>query len=192
MGDIGPGGGIVFYVATSAFKCGVDLNATPATNCRNLEAAPTDYQVDGSRGWASWGCQGTTTSATATAIGTGRANTAKILLKCLLNGWRGTPIAAKVANNYSTSKAGAGQWFLPSRDELNELCKYARQTGQVAGGEVLCYGEWPPLLRDGFSDSGYWSSSEQGAYSAYYNFFGGPSTDPTKDGTVNVRPVRAF
>ncbi len=112
VGDTGPGGGIVFYDAVTAQSWG-----------RYLEVAPTDYQVKNVRTAVGWGCSGVSTGAAATAIGAGKANTATILTKCSAAG-----TAADVANKYFTTTTpnapgAAGQWFLPSKDELNELCK---------------------------------------------------------------------
>jgi len=42
VGDAGPGGGIIFYVTTTAFACGPTLFAT----CNYLEAAPSDWFSD--------------------------------------------------------------------------------------------------------------------------------------------------
>ncbi len=194
VGDAGPGGGKVFYVAPKTFTCGKDLNATPAATCKYLEAAPTDYQVNGQGAKVAWGCKGKLTGVTATAIGTGKANTATILEKCIIEG-----IAADVANKYSTNTAVAGQWFLPSKDELIELCKYARQptlvasggTVQAAGGGTACSeGD----LRTGFAADYYWSSSEILADSALSRSFGvGYELYYDKDTAIPyVRPVRAF
>ena len=185
IGDAGPGGGIVFYVAPTAFTCGEDLKAT----CTYLEAAKTDYQVNGLTEVVAWGCPGVYTGATATAIGTGKANTATILKKCTTVG-----IAADVANKYSTSTAGAGQWFLPSKDELNELCKYARNTGQAVGATIRCEnGSTGFVLRSGFAADVYWSSSEYVANSAWYqNFLYGYQSLISKLNFYYVRPVRAF
>ena len=38
VGDAGPGGGIVFYVADEPFRCGPDF----VSNCTFLEAAPVE------------------------------------------------------------------------------------------------------------------------------------------------------
>jgi len=55
---------------------------------------------------------------TATAIGTGMANTNTARDTCASG-------AIQIAADYSN--AAAIDWHLPSRLELNELCKYARQ-----------------------------------------------------------------
>ena len=187
IGDAGPGGGIVFYVA-----------ATPQTWGTYLEAAPTDYQVNGSRAQVGWGCQGTSTGATTTAIGTGKANTATILATC-----RETGIAADVANKYSTTNTAgapgaAGQWFLPSRDELNELCKiYSNgrtDTYAYSAYQNGCTGKLVPT--GGFAAGYYWSSSEDYAYGANVawglDFSNGYQDRNGKHRTFYVRPVRAF
>ena len=158
VGETGPGGGIVFYDAGTAQPWG-----------RYLEAAPTDYQVNGVRASVEWGCRYTSTGANATAIGTGKTNTATILTKCTTAG-----IAADVANKYSTNTAAAGQWFLPSKDELNEMYFNRATIG-------------------GFVADSYWSSSERFAeYSWFQIFLDGPQYGLSKDSTAYVRPVRAF
>jgi hypothetical protein len=50
VGDTGPGGGKIFYVATTPFACG----PTRAATCTYLEAAPNGWNVSGdpSRSWA--------------------------------------------------------------------------------------------------------------------------------------------
>ena len=179
VGETGPGGGTVFYVAAELQTWGT-----------YLEVAPTDYQVDDSRAKVAWGCQDARTTATATAIGTGKANTATILAKCNTAG-----IAADVANKYSTSTAGVGQWFLPSRDELNELCKiYSNgrtDTTQWSAYQNGCTGNTAPT--GGFAAVFYWSSSEVNASSAWGQSFGlGGQNYFSKYATYYVRPVRAF
>ena len=185
VGDTGPGGGEVFYVAPTQQSWG-----------RYLEAAPTDYQVNGSRARVGWGCQGTSTEATATAIGTGKANTDKIRVECTT-----ADIAADVANKYSTtSTAGApgaaGQWFLPSKDELNELCKiYSNGRTDTTAYRTYqngCTGNTSPT--GGFAAAFYWSSSESGVHTAWNQYFNGGGQLFANKGstTLFVRPVRAF
>ena len=179
IGDAGPGGGIVFHVAT-----------TPQTWGTYLEAAPTDYPVNGSRAEVEWGCQMPSTIARATEIGSGKANTDMILAKCKTAG-----IAADVANKYSTNTAGAGQWFLPSIDELNELCKIYSNTRVDNPGIVKlqngCAGSTSPT--GGFAAGLYWSSSESRADYAWDQLFSvGDQAPNFKINPYYVRPVRAF
>jgi hypothetical protein len=98
--------------------------------------------------------------------------------------------AAGVADSYTT--ATASDWFLPSRDELNEVCKYARNTGQAAGAATICSGG---EKRTSFLQNYYWSSSESNATNAWdqdFNHDGSQYIEDAKTGPAGVRPVRAF
>jgi hypothetical protein len=101
--------------------------------------------------------------------------------------------AIKITADYT--KNGKTEWHLPSKYELNELCKYAGQEA-TGGPNVACTAE-SGSLRTGFSADYYWSSSEYSATLAWSQFFGyGNRDDSTAYGTktiaVRVRPVRAF
>ncbi|MES1215634.1 MAG: DUF1566 domain-containing protein [Bacteroidota bacterium] len=101
------------------------------TGLHGLIAAPGD------QGLASWGCLNTTISgADGTAIGTGNQNTLDIIAGCSQAG-----IAAKICADLVLN--GYDDWYLPSKDELNQL-----YINRVAIG--------------GFNDpeQEYWSSSE--------------------------------
>jgi hypothetical protein len=97
--------------------------------------------------------------------------------------------AAGIAWAYEIN--GKTDWHLPSKDELNELCKYARTqtTGDTAVG---CANTG--TLRDGFSADSYWSSSENNLGTAWrQSFLYSTRSDSAKSETsYNVRPVRAF
>ena len=178
IGDTGPGGGKVFY----------DAGATKPWG-RYLEAAPTDYkeEITDERATAQWGCFAVLVPGTSLEIGTGRANT-KIITDKLCIGTDTRPIAASIAKTYNGG--GKTDWFLPSRDELNELCKYAR-TQTTGTSSVICNNSGS--LRDGFADSAYWSSSGYSEYSAWHQYFNtGPRYANFKSLTLYVRPVRAF
>ena len=197
VGDLAPGGGTVFYDA-----------GTPQSWGRYLVAAATDYfAATNSTPYPTevqWGCYNTAdvrssivTGATDTAFGTGRANTGKILAAC-----KETGIAADVARKYSTTNTAgapgaAGQWFLPSRDELNELCKiYSNgrtDTGLYASSQDGCTGSGNPT--GGFSQYFcYWSSSETGGWTAYKQSFywGDYINGAVKYIPCAVRPVRVL
>jgi len=148
IGDTGPCDGIVFYITNGGLN--------------GLEAATAD------QGTAPWGCVGTSIpGAIGTAIGDGAANTAAILTGC-----GDSPIAAELASNYAGG--GCTDWFLPSRDELNQL--YLQRA--VVGG---------------FASTGYWSSSEFGAIHAWLkDFNSGNQGSFSKLGALRVRAVRAF
>jgi len=101
-GDIGPGGGYIFY--DKGFYS-TDGNGT----WRYLEAAPVDQSALMSMLW--WNGSFTTTGATGTAIGTGKTNT-----NAIISSQGAGTYAATACTTYSNN--GYNDWFLPSRDEL--------------------------------------------------------------------------
>jgi hypothetical protein len=119
-------------------------------------------------------------------IGTGYQNTSDIAAQS----GNFAEVSAAVAARAYTGPNNLSDWFLPSRYELNELCKYARNTGQAAGASISCAGG---TLRTGFASSYHWSSSELGATTAGSQYFGsGNQSDGSKSYALYVRPVRAF
>ena len=167
VGDTGPGGGFIFY-----------KDLTRAAGSQYFEVACAGWS-DGTCGGsdltdpiAVWGCllflgyDGPN----GTAKGTGEQNTTEIVTGCPTLG-----IAARRAKNLVLG--GKSDWFLPSKNELNQM--YIRRT--AIGG---------------FSTDYYWSSSEYGDYSAWnQSFNNGFQNYSTKYGAFYafyVRPVRAF
>jgi len=102
-----------------------------------------------------------------------------------------TPEAAAAVHALEyVADGGTDDWFLPSADELNELCKYAR--GQGGRGVDASCDEDGDLLA-GFVPGTYWSSSEAGENSAWLqNFVVGNQVGYLKRETYAARPVRAF
>jgi hypothetical protein len=118
---------------------------------------------------AQWGCYGTTIGGTGTGIGTGAANTAKIVAGCSETG-----IAARICNDLVLN--GYSDWFLPSKDELNLMYQNLKLAGI-----------------GGFADDYYWSSSESSSYYAWVQYFyNGYQTNYYKGYNERVRAVRAF
>ena len=102
----------------------------------------------------------TTTGATATGIGEGRLNTNQIVAA---QGIFATYAAIECDNS---TRNGKSDWFLPSKDELNELFKQKEVVGN-------------------FAVTGYWSSSEIDSAYAWHQGFsiglqgaGGPERSP--------------
>jgi len=162
LGDTGPGGGTIFYV---------DMNRPVGSQYFEAACAGWTNNCDGTTPdpTAEWGCFGIPIAgADGLAIGTGEQNTAEILAGCATPG-----IAARLANDYTNS--GESDWFLPSRDELNEM--YVKQ-----------------ITIGGFSSTGaYWSSSGYLGYGAWsQNFYYGYQSSYYKYNTFYVRPVRSF
>jgi hypothetical protein len=131
--------------------------------------------------------------ASGTAVGTGAANTADMAasVACSSN-------AAAAVRAYAPSGTSAGQWFLPSKDELNAMCNYSRTwTGTPSTSE--CTGAQNGSFASsnyGFSSTYFWSSSEVDELSAFSrNFTDGANNIGYKDNipyTQSVRPIRAF
>ena len=132
---------------------------------------------------AEWGCQSTPINgADGTAIGTGQENTIDILNQCSQFG-----IAAELCHN-STAQ-GYTDWFLPSKDELNEMRqnKAVINTAAISNGGVA------------FDGDNYWSSSQWN--DPYGNdderawkqdFFRGDQEPNPKSEPAFVRAVRKF
>jgi hypothetical protein len=125
-------------------------------------------------------------------LGTGRAATAAIIARHNAGGVDKNLYAAGIADAYTTTKAS--DWFLPSKDELNEVCKYA--TNQATGAGTVCSGG---TVGTDFNATSYWSSSEYGMdevleeSTAWVQYFVlGFHMPAPKTLLVNVRPVRAF
>jgi hypothetical protein len=149
IGDTGPAGGIVFYVSDNGLH--------------GLEAAPVNLGLTG------WGCQGTVTGASGTAVGTGAQNTSDILANCAESG-----IAADLASTYSIS--GESGWHLPSIGELKLLYFAA----YVSGFD-------PSAIQT------YWTSTENSLNSArVLDIRDGTERSVDKNGLHGVRPIRAF
>tara|TARA_B110000240_G_scaffold56067_1_gene63823 strand:+ start:690 stop:1217 length:528 start_codon:yes stop_codon:yes gene_type:complete len=106
--------------------------------------------------------------ATGTAIGTGLANTNAIIAAQGSGSY-----AASIARDYNGG--GYTDWYLPSKDELNQLYVNSAAIGGFTG------------------IFGYWSSTEYDYGSAWgQNFSNGGQDDGDKYGFAYVRAVRAF
>jgi hypothetical protein len=150
------GGGIVFYVYDGGQHGLIAATADQSTAIR----------------W--YGGTNTNTRARGDGIGAGLKNTAIIIAN--QGSVDGAPFAATVCNEYSVTVAGTtyGDWYLPSKYELNLL--YLQKT--VVGG---------------FANNFYWSSTEIVLTNAWDQYFlNGSQTNSNKGDTDYVRAVRAF
>jgi hypothetical protein len=159
-------GGIVFYLDEN----GGGLIAAPSdqSNYFFIENGSYDKLILS----AEWGCKGISIAgADGTAIGTGNQNTIDIEEGCTTSG-----TAADICANLTLG--GYSDWFLPSKDELNEM--YINLYLQGFGG---------------FSNYGYWSSTESHKNNAWWQFFSNGSQNRDSKEVENgiyVRAVRAF
>ena len=179
VGDTGPGGGKVFYVAPTSFA---STGSACGSACKYLEAAQigwikaatpagqTNCAVAGTSTadpYCAWSGNTTTRiGTTSNAIGAGYANTSAIITQSNVAGR-----AATVARAFQGG--GKTDWILPSKDELTQV--YLQKS--VLGGFDFNY---------------YWSSSEGAAGLAWFQGFDGYGDNGAKTATLYVRPVRAF
>jgi len=132
LGSTGPGGGIIFYHDPNGFTM-VDTGE----KAYYLEAAPDNQEEYTS--WASENYFGSNITGTKTPIGTGRNNT--IMILSIDN----SAPAARACVEYRGG--GKDDWFLPSKDELNELYN-----------QRYCFDIW---------SGWFWSSSQTSIYTAW-------------------------
>ena len=185
VGAAGPGGGIIFYK---------DMNRPAGSQYFEVACAGWSDEICGGNDvtdpTAAWGCSGAPiTGAGGTAIGTGEQNTTDITAP--VGGCSTAGIAARIANEITLG--GQDDWFLPSKDELNALCKWAFgdtvnaicNNGGSGGLSLTSVG--------GFSTFFYWSSSENGGNGAWsQRFLSGSQVGNGKSSSLDARPVRAF
>ncbi|MEI8080270.1 MAG: fibronectin type III domain-containing protein [Actinomycetes bacterium] len=139
VGDIGPGGGIVFYVAPSLQPWG-----------RYLEAAPKTWnggKEDPSMIW----CDASTDVSTKTDIGSGAANTDHLVAACTLGA---------AVDIHAYKGGGKHDWYLPSKDELAKLFLDRAAVGGFGDGQYWSSSEsagtdaWYQAFPDGAWSAG--------------------------------------
>ncbi len=156
VGDMGPGGGYIFYDKT--FYSG-------DPSWRYLEAAPSDPWESLTFAWYPGALFAT--SCTATAIGTGKANTDSIVLQ------QGPVLTYAARSAQEANINGLTGWFLPSKDELN-----------------LMYMNLHPLGE--FNSGVYWTSSEASIDWAWTQAWYGEQFTDGKGWERTIRPARQF
>ena len=147
IGDMGPGGGTVFYVSTGFTETGTACN----TSCRYLEAAPvtgTNAWIDSSTPWSANQIN-FVSGANQAGIGFGYQNTQAMFQNSSSAGY---PAALSIdyrgPNNFS-------DWFVPSANELVEIWKQKSILGTIPISNVI-----------------YWSSTDadgDDATTVYFN-----------------------
>ena len=153
-------GGIIFYLDPSG--------------CHGLICALTD-QSSGIRWFA--GSYGDT-QAKGDGIYAGKTNTSIIIASQVAIGDDGSIYAARMCNELQITEGGVtyGDWYLPSKFELNEMYLNLHQQGL-----------------GGFANGDYWSSTENDSNVAWVqDFVDGYQYYSGKYYVGNVRAVRAF
>jgi len=183
IGDIGPGGGTVFYIAPSPFSVpganGAAAICSP--NCNILEFAPNTWAGGSSDPYVSWQEDKTGDPYPVTELqpdgpnqfigsgklGAGKANTRRMQgVNAYTEGF---------IPSYGSATGTEGQWYWPSEEELSLI----RGSG---------------LDLSSFGGNGYWSSTDSGAAEAFGVGFGvaGGLWRDFKSMRHSVRIIRAF
>ena len=155
IGDTGPAGGLIFY------DKGNNNNGW-----RYLEAAPAEVEFR-----TVWNVRDNLLENTRTEIGYGRRNTQLIVekFKQTSGEW---DTAAQQCDDLVYN--GFDDWFLPSKDELDQM-----------------YGNLRRRNLGDFKNELYWSSSENNiGYASGQNFQNGSMSNPNKQQRYFVRPIR--
>jgi hypothetical protein len=185
----GPGGGTIFYYSATPFTCGVARNKL----CNYLEVAPDGW--NGGVDPLLHGCYGSGAGSGEGSFifGEGAYNSVRLETGCTDRfslGYDLNQTADRVVKRYSN--AGYSDWFIPSKPELNELCKFAR--GQATGNtSVACTSAGS--LASGFRAAPYFSSSTTENMKYRWDIWFNSATETYLHGYDNqqaVRPIRAF
>jgi hypothetical protein len=129
-------------------------------------------------------------TATATAIGWGYRNTRAIILQGNTN--TATSAAAR-ADSYTATVSGVtyDDWYLPSKDELNQMCKWQGGVAWVSDATVCTGGTLNTGTGAAGFDSFFYNSSSDGVHIQRFSD-GVQVSNGGKSLTTYVRPVRAF
>ncbi len=202
IGDVGPGGGNIFYYSASGFSCGASFTSTGSPTgglCHYLEAAPSG-STNGTFPYAITGLAGSDVSGitndtnadnSSSAIGLGYKNSLALISQG--NDITSAPGIARAYRGGSKS-----DWYLPSSSELNQMCKWARgvawtSDATICSGGTLNLGTGAGLGASGFESNFYWSSSERESTNGWGFYFNGPTPDyNSKFHAFYVRAIRAF
>ena len=195
IGETGPGGGIVYYYSEAGFACGPSLLST----CNYLEYALNKNwngevnDSDPNYQWAVSDYQSIEIGSGAqnTSIGSGYANSVAITTQ-------GNDITTAAGASRGYSGGGKSDWYLPSRDELNQLCVFVHGLGVDANGFCIGDGtnnESANAAAKGFQIVDYYWNSSEGSSNGVQGqwFYNGSFYNPAqKQYGFKVRPIRAF
>ena len=204
IGDVGPGGGTIYYYLAGGFSCG----PTRAATCKYLEVAPNTWNggagdpqkaVLSSRndGIATSGMESTTAISSALVsaeIGVGYKNSNALASRANSN-----TVGAGLVGTYRGGSQS--DWYIPGAAELNLLCQWSKGLTQNVAG--TCSGS---VIRGDFTTSTYyWAASQNynsaatdgatsGRFVGYVQSFNTGSfvTDQWTDANIYLRPIRSF
>ncbi len=209
VGEIGPGGGKIYYYNVSGFNCGPSFTSTGSPTgglCHYLETAPNTWPDSGTDPSLAWTASGAPRTADIAGIANDASNYRNIASVGL--GYKNSeyittqstacssPLvissciyAAGAARAYRGG--GVSDWYLPTYSELNLACQWAN--GLTIDVTAACAGG-SRANGDFVVNRYYWSSSEGDASNAWYLAFGdgGNGSALKSANVVAVRPIRAF
>jgi hypothetical protein len=185
IGEIGPGGGMVFYYSAAGFD---EIGTSCSPNCHYLEVAPFNWSGIGNHLVLPWAVSAYRTTsvptfngynATGTAIGRGYTNTLAIVNQNGVYNASTNPYAAGAVRAYAGG--GKNDWFLASKDELTAM---NAERGRLISGNYVT-GDY------------YYASTEIDASNSMLTTMAGASSGNgsfTKagGGTSYSVPIRAF
>jgi hypothetical protein len=180
IGDIGPGGGRIFYYLAAGFNCGAsftDTGSATGEKCRYLEVAPVNWWGGATETTTLWANVSTAIAGinNEVDVGIGRSQTRQIIASPAY-----TFTAAQLASTYSPNIDGQviNDWYLGSQREMVLLV-----TSTNAGSGIN-------------TSTTYWTSTQvSGSTSARIAFGSGAPywSGATKDVfSYALRPIRAF
>jgi len=186
LGNVGPGGGFIFYVNAKGFKCGPNFTSTGSPTgglCHYMEVAPSGW-YDGKPGsrdpylhWSSDANFRKAVKGVTYLDGQCAGYGAKGVPTCLAtsgigNGFKNSVAIVKQGNN-ATTAAGASRaykggslndWYLPTLAELNNLLKWGQGVPWKSDQTVVTGGTTNSptygATTAGLDSSAYWSSTE--------------------------------
>lgn len=164
VGSIGPGGGVIFYVAATAQPWGRYLEVAPATWAGGYVDPYTQWCSLGDSLLAAYINEPQAIKRNSSALGSGKENTKLMFSSCMKG------IAHLVA---SYRGGGKSDWYIPSADEMDVLLKENAIVGDL-------------------SVSSYWSSTLAPVYGAWDQRIPvGINYTSDETNASAVRPIRA-
>jgi hypothetical protein len=220
IGDVGPGGGRIFYYLAAGFNCGANFTVTGSPTggkCKYLEVAPTTWKTPQDDVPGFLGINGLNRIDSQTVTGVPQDGTTRVLSSDAIGlGYQNSLAffsdsrasdagAVKIARNYNGG--GLSDWYVPTTSELNLLCQWSKNktqrldqdcgAGSVSNGDF--FAATTPTVLYYWSSSIYFNSSLPFTASGSRNigfilgFGNGTFTaDNWSSAVAYVRPIRAF
>ena len=181
VGDMGPGGGTVFYVLAAGFSCGPDFTETGSPTggkCKYLESAPTT----GADGWVydDYAFSGNTDTGGTLDNGIGRGY--QTTLAYIAQDLGDTPGTALTAARAYRGPYNYSDWYVPSR------ATQAVIKGLWTAGNRLNFG----LDKVTWSSTGQVSQPTNAWYLGLYSNGTASDNRGAKSTIRTVHPIRAF